>query len=151
MIAVALALAAQAAASYSDLKPLPPCINGDKICATWERKWGKIEEDDFTPVIWAEDQTWSIQTRALATRNLQQRPHVWVKISYIKGSHKKRETLTLFAFDCGERRVQVLHQTKRNALGDAIQNNEYREAESGFEHIVPDTYISKIADFFCRV
>lgn len=149
MIAIAFALAAQGPAQV-DPPPWPPCRNGAPTCASWERNWGQVDEGAFTAVIWGDDQTWSIQTRALATRNRRQRPRAWVKLEYATpNAQRESEVMMLYAFDCAEHRFALLHRLSSDTDGKAVRSEDHAELESAFEYVVPGTYLAHIAEFFC--
>lgn len=147
---IALVLTAQGGPVGDDSKPWPPCRDGAEKCAPWYRDWGHREDHDFTPVIWNEDQTWSIQTKAIANANLRQRPRAWVKFDYSPSKvRKEKQILTLYVFDCSNERFAVLHRVSRSASGATLENEEFHSFESDFRFIVPDTYVAKIAALLC--
>ena len=150
MILLAFALAVQAPSRPSDSPPWPACRNGASECLPWERAWEPVDESHFTPVIWIGEQTWSIQTRSLADTNQRSRPRAWVRVDYESPNEKGQQSeVTLFSFDCSERRVAQLHQTYYSASGQPSDVQESADIESAYTHIVPGSVISAIAAFFC--
>lgn len=148
---VLLLLAAQSASAAVRPEPFPPCLNGADRCEPWERDWGSPEEDDYTPIIFGPDQTWSIQTRALANKPSASRPKAWIKIEYqSNGKGKAANTVTLYSFDCSEQRFAVLHRSAYDRDGNAIETQSFRSLDSDFHYIVPGTYIAKVSAFVCR-